>query len=155
MSSKLYQTKNCGWNNETVAKDPNLVWCPTIDCNTICNVSNSNFNSYGTFSNSPTKCNNCGKEFLPHNSKDEKMKKKILRKNWNIDKCPNCKVLIQKNGGCDDMKCKNCETHFEFLVSKRKIRKIRDGILLTTLFILILGGYFALFFGLCWSYFLF
>lgn len=28
--------------------------------------------------------------------------------------CPTCKYLIEKNGGCDHMRCTNCSTTFDW-----------------------------------------
>ncbi|KAL4476496.1 hypothetical protein ABPG74_010229 [Tetrahymena malaccensis] len=30
----------------------------------------------------------------------------------NTKACPNCKVAVEKNGGCQHMKCQNCQSHF-------------------------------------------
>ncbi len=37
-----------------------------------------------------------------------------------IQNCPKCNVYIQKTGGCNYMKCKNCKTEFCWYCSKTK-----------------------------------
>ena len=32
-------------------------------------------------------------------------------RNEHIKKCPTCKILIEKDGGCNRMTCPECETH--------------------------------------------
>lgn len=53
--------------------------------------------------------------YLTEDEKDSLSKKCIL----DIGKhCPNCQMIIEKNGGCDHMYCTNCNTHFNWSAAR-------------------------------------
>ena len=48
-------------------------------------------------------------------TKTKELREAIENKSWiasNARKCPNCQVLIEKNGGCNHITCKKCNHHF-------------------------------------------
>lgn len=103
-------------NESTVAKNPELVWCPIEDCNTICNIKSAS-HSYGTFLDDPLiACHKCGHGFSLQKSRNAMSKEEIMKSNPDIKMCPHCKTLIQKNGGCDMVTCKMCKRKFRFSI---------------------------------------
>jgi hypothetical protein len=103
-------------NNQAVAQDQSLAWCPIIDCDTLCKIASLNINEI-------TECTKCGNKFNVKELENEWMIKKteIVKavdegptENNRIRMCPGCEILIQKVHGCDSMRCKQCKTNFNF-----------------------------------------
>ena len=44
---------------------------------------------------------------------------KLQLQNGIVKHCPNCKLIIQKNGGCDRMRCTHCGTAFAWLTGEK------------------------------------
>ena len=87
--------------------------CPSINCK-------------GFFYTDEFKCTLCLKDIckechkisdINHECKlEEKEEIKELMKN--ITQCPNCKEVINRSAGCNDMYCTKCKTHFNFRTKK-------------------------------------
>ena len=53
---------------------------------------------------------------------NDRAKSTIIELNPDIKQCPKCKTLIQKDGGCSEMKCIICKIRFNFDTEKRIYR---------------------------------
>lgn len=98
-------------------------WSLCKTCNNICIHSTDNYNE------SHIKCYVCENDdkisVMPQkqytqpsvnksdNKKNIKKTKKYMKKK-NIKKCPKCGIMILKNGGCSDMRCKHCGKSFNW-----------------------------------------
>ncbi|ANB15420.1 E3 ubiquitin-protein ligase HEL1 [Sugiyamaella lignohabitans] len=101
-------------------------WCPAPDCDNAieCNVDFQDLKKVVP----SVKCS-CGHEFCFGCGDDEhqpamcvlvkkwrqKCKDDSETANWiaaNTHDCPNCKAVIEKNGGCNHMKCRKCKHEF-------------------------------------------
>ncbi len=101
--------------------------CSKLNCkgyivDNMCNVCNSIY------------CNEC---LVPINESESSINvkhvcnKQLLQvKNVLSKPCPNCNVLIEKNGGCDDMRCLNCGTCFSYktlMIQKKNSNPMKDS----------------------------
>ncbi|KAI1731489.1 IBR domain, a half RING-finger domain-containing protein [Ditylenchus destructor] len=108
--------------NSYVESNSLLKWCPGTGCGRIVKVSHAE--------SRPVKCD-CGFIFCYqcsehwHEPVSCPLLKRWLKKcsddsetsNWlnaNTKDCPQCKVTIEKDGGCNHMTCKNVSCRFEF-----------------------------------------
>lgn len=128
--------------------DPNRIWCPTPNCETICNVSapdinsldKNDYNGKSDLINNrrvPVNCKNCNLTFCLHcrsayhgkmpcqsPSEDESLSLLLSRTrtpnslNDFIKKCPRCGVFIERENGCAQMMCSHCKHVFCFLCLK-------------------------------------
>ena len=82
--------------------------CPTPNC------------EYGTISRQESgrgRCNQCLKEYcfsclgLPHSGNCNDHMANILKKDFNYQRCPKCKNMVEKIKGCVHMTCK-CKAEF-------------------------------------------
>lgn len=109
----------------TLAKDKKCKFCPRPDCGMA---------MYSLGNNPMLTCPKCNLKFCFdcytdkwHDGVTCKNYKKWKKENDNVDisfdtyikkkkvkKCPNCKVNIEKNGGCNHMHCRNCNHHFNW-----------------------------------------
>jgi hypothetical protein len=96
--------------NTQVATDSTRAWCPTPDCNTICDIMDAS-SSGGRFKTEKyCKCPKCQFEFSPEEIAKQLTTWKILELNPKTKMCPQCNVLIERNGGCSLVLCRNCLT---------------------------------------------
>ena len=104
----------------------NLIQCPERDCS--------------AYLSSPSIC-----EILLINENDILLENYLREQKWKgkTDQwihrftipCPGCQVHIEKNGGCDEMICIRCQTHFYWSLAKRnyqtkQIHKQQSAILI-------------------------
>lgn len=104
-----------------------MKWCPNIECECVAEKSDYTLDTI-------VKCQ-CGKAFcfycvtedhMPANCAHvemwrDKEKNDGENVNWmnaNTKKCPRCKYHIEKNKGCNQMKCSNCKYVFCWLCLK-------------------------------------
>ena len=90
-----------------VARDETRVWCPTRDCETICEIHPS-----ATGEDVIVKCDQCHVEHNLSLPNDEDILIHLMGTNENIISRPKCKILIEKNGGCRLVTCKICYAMF-------------------------------------------
>ena len=103
-------------------KNPEKVYinCPFIDCDELVDVTNipksnvicgmghvfcNECRKLGGHSRSNSKCDKTELNLDLYNELKKKNPTKIYQ---NYKQCPECKVLIEKNDGCNEMKCLNC-----------------------------------------------
>ena len=43
-------------------------------------------------------------------------------------RCPGCSIPIEKNGGCDEMICARCQTHFYWSKAKRYLQTTKKSL---------------------------
>lgn len=117
--------------NQFVIKNKRLRWCPTIDCacaieldeiapssscclNVECGNCHNNFcfRCLGD-SHEPVTCSNFSRWKAQIENKDHLESMNYI--NSNTKDCPNCKVAIEKNGGCNHMTCRSCHHQFCWL----------------------------------------
>ena len=97
------------------ALDRNRTWCPAPNCNTICSKSNifyfGNPNFIGCPSCKTPFCFGCSGNWHPNSTCSEDITEDEATIK-NIKRCPKCKILIEKDGGCTFIKCKQCKSTF-------------------------------------------
>ena len=97
--------------------NPKVQLCPFPDCESYAIKENSH-NKYVTCNKNHHKfCFNCLKDW--HNEKpcDTKVDNSFekWRDSLRVRRCPKCKMFIEKNEGCNHIKCTNCEYEFCWL----------------------------------------
>eukprot|EP00041_Stephanoeca_diplocostata_P033193 m.1091494 g.1091494 ORF g.1091494 m.1091494 type:complete len:492 (-) comp24288_c0_seq6:4833-6308(-) len=107
-----------------VTSKKNLKWCPTPDCGTVvkaeyggavmCRRCNESFCFQCGYEHAPASCKDM-KEFL---EKHSDVAKDVLWLSMNAKECPRCHTFIQKEGGCNWMKCRQCSYEFCWLCFK-------------------------------------
>ena len=96
-----------------VGKNKNLKWCPRPDCGKA-------VPKPGIFSNKATcecgtvMCFKCGGEWHPGRCQYEGTTAFYIWQstNPNVAKCPHCRVVTHKEGGCNHMTCGRCANHW-------------------------------------------
>ena len=93
-----------------VAKDKSLLFCSTADCETVLNRVNSTKKKLHCINCNKNTCSECNQRFHGNINCEDHSAKHVYK--WvtgvSINKCPKCDTLIEKNGGCPHMSCKNC-----------------------------------------------
>ena len=104
-----------------VINNPNMKFCPYPDCDGIAKISDLNNKKlkYVTCSKGHNFCFFCLQNW--HGDKPCEKENDLLRKwgNKNAQKCPNCKVWIEKINGCNHIICFNCKYEFCWLCLKK------------------------------------
>uniref|UniRef100_T1IWJ2 RING-type domain-containing protein n=1 Tax=Strigamia maritima TaxID=126957 RepID=T1IWJ2_STRMM len=106
-------TQYCFWMRHFANLHPDLRCSPGSNCNTIIHTNQSE--------NNHVTCSKCGNDV--HAPADCDMMQKWMEKcagdvesvrylNENTKDCPICHVCIEKDGGCDSIRCVNCENIF-------------------------------------------
>ena len=122
ISSQTYRKYLRFYSNQIKMKNPEKIYinCPFIDCDELVDVTDIQKGNV-ICGKGHVFCNECRK-IGGHNRQDSicnknefnldllnELKKKNPTKIYiNYKQCPECKVLIEKNDGCNEMKCLNC-----------------------------------------------
>eukprot|EP00347_Sterkiella_histriomuscorum_P020521 403337484 len=98
--------------NHEVSDDPNRIFCPIANCGQVIRVDNhSNAKKIKCESCENDICFSCKAQW--HQGKSCAKYQSDLYKGWvfkmDAHVCPNCKVPIEKNEGCNYMHCTKCE----------------------------------------------
>ncbi|KAI6194835.1 RBR-type E3 ubiquitin transferase [Aphelenchoides besseyi] len=113
--------------NSYVSTNPRIKWCPATDCIFATEVPIAE--SCGV----PCQCGNifcfdCSSEWHQPaeclmiekwTKETEEDIKSVEWKEKNSKPCPECKSPIEKNGGCNHIHCRNCNTHYCWLCNAR------------------------------------
>ncbi|XP_022650637.1 probable E3 ubiquitin-protein ligase RNF217 [Varroa destructor] len=62
---------------------------------------------------------NCDQFSEVHRNQIKSWAQSVSEGQWNAQKCPRCKVYVQRASGCDHMHCAHCHTHFCYRCGKR------------------------------------
>lgn len=85
-------------NENVVANSSTLIWCPTIDCNTILHLDISDKYQIQYHKNKrEIKCPKCKLKFKERDLLASQNECEIMRKSPSITMCSKCKVLIVQN----------------------------------------------------------
>ena len=119
MKSRLIQLKieetnvdnDTGNGNENVVekqKKPILILkCPNVSSSNVCK--NKKLISVGFFQCSKISCVSCSSRLSDENSHhDCRDPDNSILNEFDIKRCPNCHYLIQREGGCAQISCRNC-----------------------------------------------
>lgn len=114
------------WNRSFVQGTDRLSWCPAPDCEYVIEANIRKCDINDELAGVQCKCGElfcfaCGLEY--HDPSPCKLVKAWKKKcsddsetsNWmtaNTKDCPKCLWMIQKNGGCNHMTCRNCRYEF-------------------------------------------
>jgi E3 ubiquitin-protein ligase RNF144 len=113
---------------EKIKNDPNLILCPIVNCEGYANMTEHNnlLNEDDTLvtrlnvgnrymcNNNHAFCGNCNLAWHGDTNctEDSEIKDYATNSGYILKKCPKCKVWIEKNRGCNMMKCEVCNIHF-------------------------------------------
>ncbi len=94
-----------------ILQNKNMRFCPIINCDSYAKRENENDNFVKCLKGHEF-CFKCGKKW----HKDEKCENEEeidelfekYKKKYNSKECPNCKIITNKNGGCNHIKCTYC-----------------------------------------------
>ncbi|CDW74176.1 ibr domain containing protein [Stylonychia lemnae] len=114
-NSEMFQKYLGFMLNYELTLDKNKKFCPSPDCHNILEKKGLGFSS-------KIKCNKCNNDIcfdcqaVWHQGKSCRQYQNSTTVGWilkkDAQKCPKCKVLIEKNDGCIHMKCYKCQHHF-------------------------------------------
>ena len=95
--------------------DPYVRWCPKPDCGTMLRAESLDVKYLTCHVCKEKVCFNCNEKWHPKISCERASDKSYS--NWsmrkkNVDKCPNCKLRIEKESGCNHMTCWYCKYEF-------------------------------------------
>ncbi|CDW71692.1 ibr domain containing protein [Stylonychia lemnae] len=115
LDSQQYQKYLGLVQNHELVLNKDKRFCPTPDCSNI--LEKSSF-----IISSKVLCNKCNNNIcfdcqsIWHQGKSCRQFQKEQNLSWalenEVQKCPKCKVMIEKNDGCDHMTCYNCQHYF-------------------------------------------
>ena len=109
---------------------PTSRWCPKPDCNTavVGDPSDADFPCLLCTKCSTKFCSDCSQEWHPNftckqNAKRNKTRRDIKSDQWRkkhkVRKCAQCAVDIEKDSGCNHMKCVTCGYEFCWICMKQ------------------------------------
>ena len=133
------------------ARDKSLAWCPTRDCDTICEIQPPITNDAQII-----RCDQCNNQFNLAELNEKNVVISLMGANENIISCPRCKLLMEKNGGCSVVRCNNCGWSFNAKSGAAVIGEPTLCFLSLIFVILMIGGIIlegtvhVLFFHLVW-----
>ena len=94
-----------------ILQNKNMRFCPIINCDSYAKRENENDNFVKCLKGHEF-CFKCGKKW--HKDKKCENEEEIdelfekYKKKYNSKECPNCKIITNKNGGCNHIKCTYC-----------------------------------------------
>eukprot|EP01083_Nonionella_stella_P205294 747727_1 len=105
-----------------LSRDPNCRWCPRPGCDQYIIGSASQPCLQCPRCSTPV-CFHCGAEWHPRQSCEERVDAEyslwVRSHGVEVQKCPGCRSIIEKNGGCNAMKCSACKIDFCWLCGRR------------------------------------
>ena len=146
----LVEKYNKFLKRNAILKDKNKKLCPKPDCDSF--LEKNDLTKYVVCENGHGFCFECLN--LPHGRKPCSNGQKNfmqLFQGKKMKRCPNCHILTEKNNGCDNIKCVNCQYHWCWICQNeykyghydreickglniRKIIKLKDAFGLNKLF---------------------
>lgn len=124
VTDELYQHHLANQRKSFMSFSKCLKWCPVPDCGTIikcdnggdvvCRTCNEPFCFKCGFDHAPASCANI-KAFRKKNQAESKDALWLAN---NSKECPSCMTYIQKNGGCNWIRCSKCKYEFCWLCFK-------------------------------------
>ena len=129
ISNQTYRKYIRFYSNQIKMKNPEKIYinCPFVDCdelvditgiqkgNVICGMGHVFCNECRKIGGHYRPDSICRKSELNLDLLNELKKKNPTKIYQNYKQCPECKVLIEKNDGCNEMKCLNCGISFCWL----------------------------------------
>ncbi|KAG1672730.1 putative E3 ubiquitin-protein ligase [Nymphon striatum] len=125
--SDLYTISSCGCQfclKVDIDTDPTRSWCPTPDCETVCNVPQKAFDPVICPTCDAVFCSFCSEKWHPNlsckeletllmlDNDTEKNDSSTQIKDAKIKRCPNCRIPIERLEGCAQMMCNRCQHVF-------------------------------------------
>ncbi|KAG1660185.1 putative E3 ubiquitin-protein ligase [Nymphon striatum] len=107
-----------------IESDPTRSWCPTPDCETVCNVPQKAFDPVICPTCDAVFCSFCSEKWHPNlsckeletllmlDNDTEKNDSSTQIKDAKIKRCPNCRIPIERLEGCAQMMCNRCQHVF-------------------------------------------
>ena len=99
----------------TIALSENKAWCPSPNCNKICQISGSSVASKVTCPKCKKEfCSKCSQDWHPGSNCQETMNRifALNENSSNLKPCPKCFRPIEKKGGCRYVICYICKLYF-------------------------------------------
>lgn len=122
--AETYQAHCANQRASFLGVSKNLKWCPTPDCGTVikadaggdvvCRTCTEPFCFRCGYDHAPADCANM-KKFMALNAVESK---DALWLSKNSKECPQCATYIQKDGGCNWVRCAKCKYEFCWLCFK-------------------------------------
>lgn len=119
--ARVYQSHCSNQRGAFMSINKNLKWCPSPDCATVvkcdaggdvvCRTCSEPFCFKCGFDHAPADCANM-KAFMAKNAVESK---DALWLSKNSKECPQCSTYIQKDGGCNWIRCGKCKYEFCWL----------------------------------------
>eukprot|EP00347_Sterkiella_histriomuscorum_P014656 403360050 len=107
--------------NHEVSHDTKRIFCPVPNCAKIIHVDNTSTKKVQCDSCQNDVCFSCRSVW--HEGKSCSQHQSDLYKGWaykmDTNVCPNCKVPIEKNEGCNHMHCLHCQYHWCWICGEK------------------------------------
>ncbi|CAD8112379.1 unnamed protein product [Paramecium sonneborni] len=111
VSRSLYEKYERFYSRQQISQNKNVRWCPRVDCEQyVIGTGNDQL----ICSCGQQICFKCGNEYHLNISCEQAMDTQYLkvRKELQVNNCPNCQAPIEKRGGCNHMTCYKCKYEF-------------------------------------------
>ena len=110
LSEQMYQKYTRFVSNNRILADPLLRWCPNPSCSVVVKIPISIISKFTCESCKTEICLKCNREAHDPLSCDQILEKELA--NWSsakdVQRCPHCKVVVEKASGCNHMTCHLC-----------------------------------------------